>query len=402
MTRVHRRMSETQAAESLRPYLAPGERLEWSDVGGPMAVGPKQRVLEFLNAAGAATLITVLAGIDGVLPGPALPVLFLAVFAVALFAVRFFIRRAGNRPRIYGITDRRVVVLEDGALQSFGSDHLAALEVEAHKDGSHDLFWGRKVLPARAPYRDWLPEGGLRIWILSRQRHERIGFVGLTSPEPAEGLLRDWLRRRYDAAAKAAMPAPDARTVADVESVQAAGGAEWRTVREPSFGFAIDVPAAWLSRVGLLKRTRVLGIRIESPEPEWFDEPGAGWNRLEVKAGFENAILQVDLDPPDPPADLDAVRNDPWSNIVNVKLLDARPDVRLGGLVGFAVVQSLKGAGLGVGRLRIGGSLKADLVQTQFWLRARGRSIHVIHVTPAEATVMRAAMEKVVATVRLE
>jgi len=418
-------MPKTDSAELLRPHLAAGERLEWSDVGGPIAAGPIQRMLGFVFAGGAATILTLLAGVEGALPGLALPVLFLAVFAVVLFASRFFVRRAGSRPRVYGITDQRVLVLEDGALQSFGPAQLAALEVEAQPDGSHDLFWGWKELPGRDRRGDRNREGGLRIRLHARSRLERIGFVGLASPEPAEGLIRSWLRRRYDAAAQAAGPAQAARPAEAARPAKAAGGAaslrassdavmdrapdapqapraDWRTVREPAFGFAIDVPGEWHSRVGLLKRSRVLGIRIESPEPKWFDSPGPGWNRLEVKPGIESAVLQVDLDPPDPPAQLEAVTNDKWSKIANVKLLDTHPDLRIGGLTGFGVTQGLKGAGIGVGGVRIGESLKADLVQTQMWLRGAGRSVHVIFVAPTEATALREAMERVVGTLRLE
>jgi hypothetical protein len=204
-----------------------------------------------------------------------------------------------------------------------------------------------------------------------------------------------------DVAAQATMQASDA-IVDPAPDAPREPGAGWRTIREPAFGVAIDVPNAWQSRVGLLERTRILGIRIESPEPKWFDSPGQGWNRLEVKPGVENAVLQVDLDPPDPPADLDAVIHDTWSKVLNVKLLDTRRDVHVGGLAGFAVVQGLKGAGFRLGRVRIGASLKADLVQTQMWLRGAGRSLHVIHVTPTDATELRAAMEKVAGTLRLE
>jgi len=415
---------QIDAADLLRPHLAPGERLEWSALAGPIAAGGVERLFGFVFAGSLAFIVTVLAGVEELVPGLALPVLFVAVFFLSFLVSKAFARRAGSRPRLYGITDRRVLVHADGALQSYGPGELAALEVDRQPDGSVDLYWGWKE-PVGRDRRARDPDGGVRMRFQVRRRTERIGFVGLASEEPARTLIRDFLQRHYDAAVPAApaasMPpaastapaapmspaatAPTASTASAAPMTPAAStppDAGWHTVREPASGLAIDLPSAWQSRVGLLKRRRVLGVLIESPETKWFDSPGPGWNRLEVNPGVEGAILQVDLDPPGPPADLAAVANDKWSKVANVTLLDTHADLRIGGLAGFGVTQGLKGAGIGAGSMRVGGSIKADLVQTQMWLRGADRSVHVIFVTPSAATALREAMQKVVGTLRLE
>jgi hypothetical protein len=407
------RVPKIDAADLLRPHLAPGERLEWSEVGARIAPGGVERMFGFVFAGSLAFIVTVLAGVEELLPGLALPALFIAVFILSLLVSKAVAGRAGSRLRVYGITDRRVLVLADGALQVPAPGELATLQADRQPDGSVDLFWGWKE-PHNLDRRNRAPDDGSRMKFHVRRRTERIGFIGLASEEPARTLIRDFVQRHYDAAVPAApaasMPpsasrSPAAPTTPAAPMASAASttpDADWHTVREPASGLAIDLPSAWQSRVGLLKRTRVLGVLIESPETKWFDSPGPGWNRLEVNPGVDRAILQVDLDPPSPPADLAAVANDRLSKVANVKLLDTHPDLRIGSLAGFGVTQGLKGAGIGVGSLRVGESIKADLVQTQMWLRGADHSVHVIFVAPSEATALREAMQKVVGTLRLE
>lgn len=418
-------MPKIDAADLLRPHLAPGERLEWSALAGPIAAGGVERRSRFVFAGALAVIVTALAGVEELLPDVALPVLFVAVFFFSLSVSMAIARRARSRPRLYGITDRRVLVHADGALQSYGPGELAELEVDRQPDGSVDLYWGWKE-PVGLDRSNRDPDGGARMKFHVRRRTERIGFVGLASEEPARTLIRDFLQRHYDSAVPAgaaasmspaastapAVPttptaptapmAPIASIASTTPAAPMAPDAGWHAVREPASGLAIDLPSAWQVRVGRLERRRVLGVLIESPETKWFDSPGPGWNRLEVNPGVEGAILQVDLDAPNPPADLAAVANDKWSKVANVTLLDAHPDLRIGSLAGFGVTQGLKGAGIGVGSLRVGGSIKADLVQTQMWLRGADRSVHVIFVTPGAATALREAMQKVVGTLRLE
>jgi len=355
-------------ANVFRPHLGPAERLEWSAIAGPVAATGVQRLFSFVLAGSLALIVTVFVGVEGVLPGLALPVLFIAVFLLSLFASRAFTRRAGSQPRAYGISDRRVLVHVDGTLQSFGPGEISTLEVDRQPDGSVDLFWGWKDPTYLDRGRYGEPEGANPMKFHVRSRTERIGFVGLASEEPARTLISQLVQRHYDAAASAAEPseamaplesASHAAAVAPALSnasiagkpsaAATAPGAGWLTLREPASGLAIDLPGDWETRIGLLKRTRVLGVLIESPETKWFDSPGSGWNRLEAKPAADSAALQVDLDPPNPPADLAAVASDKWSTIANVTLLDTHPDLRIGGLVGFGVTQSLKGAGIGAG-----------------------------------------------------
>ena len=177
---------------------------------------------------------------------------------------------------------------------------------------------------------------------------------------------------------------------------------DWRTLTRPDLGFSIRVPGAWRCRTAHVKLRRFLGIPFEL-EPRWSDTPADGWNRLGVDPGPSSAALVVTLNPDRFPADLAQVLNDPWARALRLRTVDAVPDVRIGGLAGFSVVQNLQGVGpkLTLGPVTVSaGTLDARLLQRQIWLRGPGLSVHVHYVVPTNDTALRETMERVVQTMR--
>ncbi|MFP5467024.1 MAG: hypothetical protein ACLGG8_05780 [Gammaproteobacteria bacterium] len=384
-------MPETDIADPLQPHLMSTERLAWSQAGSPVVARKAERWWGVASAGVLALIVTTLAHAEDWVQGFMLPLLFVAVFLVSLAGSRVLTRATAGQPGHYGITDRRVLVLEASGLRAFEPADIGSFEVERHPDGSVDLYWGMRTGPRLDSRHNQEAQAGASMKFLMQRRADRVGLIGLPALEPAHTLLRDLLQKHHglaEATAVAPVPGPT--------------NDEWQTMREPDTGVAIDVPGAWQARVGVVRRSRVLGVRIESPQPRWFDAPGAGWNRLEVRPGGDEAVLQMDLEPPDPPADLAAASSDKWSALLNVRLLETHPDVHTQGFSGFGVTQGLKGAGMGAGGIRLGESLRSDLVQTQLWLRAGTRSVHLVVVTPAAATALRERMQAVIASLRLE
>lgn len=338
-----------------------------------------------------ALIVTLVASAEAWVQGFMLPVLFGIVFSSSLVLSRALTKGAVRQPRHYGITDRRVLVLEGASMRAFEPADIDSFNIERHPDGSVDLYWGMRTSPRLDSRQNQDAQAGASMKFSMHRRADRIGLIGLPALEPAQTLLRELLQRHQSAVEATA-----------ASSVPTPAGEGWQTLLEPDTGVAIDVPKAWQTRVGIVRRTRVLGVRIESAQPRWFDVPAAGWNRLEVRPGVDEAVLQLDLDPPDLPADLATVSSDKWSTLANVRLLEAHPDLRTQGFAGFGVTQGLKGAGIGAGGIRLGDSVRSDLVQTQQWLRADGRSVHVVVVAPATATALRERMQEVIASLRLE
>lgn len=281
----------------------------------------------------------------------------------------------------YAVTDRRLLICDGDERLAFGPGEVTHVEVRPQSDGTVDLRWAQRSV--RAP-RNHAPGLTLRLRTVSRGEH--IGFLGLAAEEPAHGHIRAWLADHHGRVAASAGPE-----------------AGWRTLREPRSGLAIDLPAEWAFRTGHVASRRLLGIYMESPA-RWGDA-GAPWNALQVEPALETAVLRVNLDPGRMPASLDAVLGDFWARLFRLKVLESLPDLRLGGLAGFGVVHDLQGAGPGatLGPVRISTmAIKANLQQTQWWLRGHGHALHVHHVTPGDAAALRGVIGRVLATLRFE
>jgi hypothetical protein len=281
----------------------------------------------------------------------------------------------------YAITDRRLLILDDDHRLAFGPGEVDRIEVRAQDDGTVDLCWGEHG--RRQPHNDG---PGLTLRLRVPSRGDAIGFLGLAAEEPAHGIVRAWLAGHHGrVAASAGAPAA------------------WRTVREPRSGLAVDLPADWSLRTGRVNSRTLLGIYMESA-PSWGDAAEA-WNTLQVEPGLETMALRLNLDPGRMPASLDAVLGDFWARLFRMKVLAQHADVRLGGMAGFGVVHDLQGAGpsASLGPLRISTmKIRAQLQQTQLWLRGQSHALHVHHVTPHDAADLRAVLERVLATIRFE
>jgi len=383
--------------DPLLPLLDTGETVLWQ--GGPAKprVHASTLVPPLLFGVVFALLATWLAADSG-FDGPVPPLVFVAALTVSTVPALIRIRRSGRQ--VYAITDRRLVVVDGAAHRSFGPGEIVRLDVEPNPDGTVDLFWGEEEQPRRSrPHRT-----GLTLRLRPKSRTDRIGFLGLASAEPVASQLRAWLGGHHDrVAAAVAGPRGSVDAVAAGAGSAAAAADGWHTLREPDSGFAIDLPSNWTHRMGHFKSHRLLGVRIERM-PVWFDSPRAGWNRLEADPGLPSAMLKIDLNSDGMPADLDAVLNSRASRLLNVSVEESHADLRIGGLSGFAVVQGLKGVGpaVSVGPVRVGmGSIQADLIATQIWLRSEGLAVHVHFVVPRDARSLRDVIARAVATMRI-
>jgi hypothetical protein len=423
-------MNSSPSAESvLAAHLQPGELLQWSEQPGPSRAGARE-LKSALVPGVVAGLLAAFISSSAPLPSFFPWLLFVAVAG----GVTWVFYSAQHLPGgvLYGLTDRRLLILQDGKLRAFHPGDVTYLDAEPCSDGTVDLVWGDDS-PAPRDRRlhrsSSSSEGGrVRMQFSIKQRRLKRGFLGLSSAEPAQSLIRELRGQDQRKAAAEALgtlvppadavaPVTDAAVgdgvtagvaagvMAGVAAPTTAGGTQgWRTLREPETGFAMEVPAGWQAQSTRLRRYKVIGLPIELP-PKWSDALAAGWNQLKIEMGLEDAVLQVNLNPPNMPPDVEGVLTDRWAKVLNLAVVESNPDVRIGALQGFSVTHDLQGVGpkIGAGPIKVGmGTMKAELLQTQHWLRGPGHVVHTLFITPTHAHELRSVIAKVLESLRFE
>jgi hypothetical protein len=414
-------MNSSPSVENvLAAHLQPGEVLQWSEQPGPSRAGSRE-LKSALVPGVVAGLLAAFISSSAPLPSLVPWLVFIAVAGGVTWV--FYSAQHLQGGMLYALTDRRVLIIEDGKLRAFQPADVTYLDAEPCSDGTVDLVWGDDS-PAPRDRRLQRPSSSsgsrVRMQFSIKQRRFKRGFLGLSSAEPAQSLIRE-LRGQdqrkaaadalgtlvppADAVAPVTGAAVGAGVAAGVAAPTTAGGTQgWRTLREPETGFAMEVPPGWQAQSTRLKRYKVIGIPIELP-PKWSDALPAGWNQLKIETGVENAVLQVDLNPPSMPADVEGVLSDRWAKALNLTVVESNPAVRIGALQGFSVTHDLRGVGpkVGAGPVKVGmGTMKAELLQTQHWLRGPGHAVHTLVITPTHAHELRSVIAKVLESLRFE
>lgn len=386
-------MPSEDAFRLLQAQIGSDERLEWSEQPGPIAPGKSEQQFALGIAGLSALITTTLIGVEGVAAGLGLLLPFALAFLVVWAGLTLFGRHSGRRPRAYGIADKRLIIVDADEILEFGPGDISQITVDQHKDGTFDVYWG-----ARGLYRGERSRqgGGAKTRPQIQSRTNRLGFIGLNTLEPAQSLLQDWLRHHAVGASTLGYDGADSSPAAHTDT---ASNADSRILTETQTGFQIALPANWQVRVGRVKRGRFLGLRFESPEPDWMDESAIGWNRIEVNTGLANAILRLDLDPDGVPASLEAARSAVVSKLVQMEIVDTRQDVRVNDLCGFGLSHRISGARIDD---KASQSIKVDLIQTQLWLSGSSHVVHILFSIPPHADAVREAVECAIATIQFK
>lgn len=401
-------MTNSDASASVQTHLHPDEKLLWAGTPAP----PRKSIVHVLQrlffAAVAGIAVSWLLEAESPLEPP-LPL----VLGAATFLFAFWQLGSGSRAAAgihYAITDQRLLVAQGKRLRAFTPGQVSRLDVEPHSDGTFDLVWGEIPLDQRRTSRRNSNPSGLT-FRFQDSRSYKLGFLGLASREPAESLVREWLRLHRERVAAAVPLEPASTSTAPITTasgsipVPAPRTREgWKTVRERETGFALDLPSGWSFKVGRLKSHKFLGIRVDTPT-RWFDGEAPGWNQLEADTGLENAPFQVNLNPLTMPESLEEVVNSTAVRLLNLKLIRSNADVQINGLTGFSAVHDMQNVGLNanLGPVKVGtGTMKVQVQQTQYWLRTNGQAVHVLFSCPTDAPALQEALERVVQSLRLE
>ena len=385
-------IEDSEIQPRLARSLQPGEVVLWQ--GAPLPgtfVSPSSTIWALIAAGGGLAL---LAGLLDDLLGMSLdgqPRLVAGLALVAIGAVAFVAPRLSERtPRVYAITDRRLVVVKGDTV--YRSVHPA--DIYGFRTRRNIVYW-RPLVPQETG-RNSSPE----------KRYP--GFHGLEDPEEMLATLESWregFSRRAEESA-AAFLADDTRSApaagdAPVRMGDASTGGA-RSVRHPGTGLTVDIPAGWQATIrqdhdGPLQ---IFGItllkRVIRPGQQRPLESGGDWNLMIARGGPDAGIAMQIVQTPIPQT-YDQVMNDPWARTFNLKLLKSDPDVAIGPFRGFSVARQMpEGA-----NLQMFDKIAAPVAVRQIWLGRDGMHVHFMGMARLDQHDVQRAVDAAVMTLRV-
>jgi hypothetical protein len=127
-------MNSSPSAESvLAAHLQPGELLQWSEQPGPSRAGPRELKAALVPGIVAGLLAAFISS------SAPLPSFFpWLVFVAVAGGVTWVFYSAQHLPggALYALTDRRLLILEDGKLRAFRPAEVTYLDAEPCSDGT--------------------------------------------------------------------------------------------------------------------------------------------------------------------------------------------------------------------------------------------------------------------------
>lgn len=177
---------DMHVSQRLQSELSAGEKLLWSGRPDGWLLVRQSCAYQLVFAlVWTGAVATMLASALGVFPGifvmsfgaEIVPVLFLGLmFALGAAMVFRQVRKAvAAFGTVYGLTDRRAIIVRPGSVSSYHADDLSNLNRSGH-DGRGSVFFR----PGH-----WVGAGGKSSWVPGE------GFVGIDDPRQVERLIRE-------------------------------------------------------------------------------------------------------------------------------------------------------------------------------------------------------------------
>jgi hypothetical protein len=385
---------ESQIAD----VLEPGERLLWSGAPDQRAMvrgstASNQLVaglaIPAVAAAAAAVLRDTLVAAWAQAPLAVLiPSSFIAFFAgLSLLRWRRFRRYAASLA--YGLTDRRLLILRNGAVDretSPGEVKHVERQDRRRAPGFSDLIWERLPPPSSSS------GGAVRNLDPVRRERLEVGLKALANGEEVLERIRAWRRGHEENAAE------QARSF--VESAGSSGGtatAAGRTVRHPALGFRLGIPDGW--SVQVRRRRLAFGqTGIEKRQPWSRLEEATDWNVLRV-ANALDATVEVQVHEIEPQTTHDDVVGSRAARLLAIEPVASERHVEINGIPGFSVTRRLgpeTGGPLGANRSSVA------WLQREWVLHDGRRQLYVTATWPESSPGQGTVCEAVVSTLRAD
>lgn len=251
----------------------------------------------------------------------------------AVFGFFVVMRLVGMDPRsrlrrhfskhAYGLTDRRVIVIEGKTVTTFAGDELDQPRVVERANGYDDVIFGTRRTGT---------SNGRTTDPIQRERRT-IGFKAVPNAGEMKARLDGWIVGEIRESAEAVTDFIEAQ--ADGASVGFAASAATATVRHPDSGMIVEYPEEWSLKVR--KKKKPFGKTFLDME-KW-KEPGElhDWTALRLEGPMGCAVDAEVFETPQL-ADYDSMANSRLASLAG-ELIDGDPMYEQNGLRGFTVAR---------------------------------------------------------------
>lgn len=224
----------------------------------------------------------------------------------------------------YGLTDRRVIVIEGKDVTTFAGDQLDQPRVVARASGYDDVIFGSRRTSSGS-------DGRTRDPIQLERR--TIGFKAIPNAEEMKTRLIEWIEGEIR---------ESAQEVADFVEAQSEGGdtgfasmAGTATLRQPDSGMTIDYPDEW--SVQVRKKKKPFGKTFLDREKWGSPSEILDWNYVQIEGpsgcGVDAEVFETPM-----LADFDTMANGKLAALAG-ELIDSDPMVEQNGMRGFTVAR---------------------------------------------------------------
>jgi hypothetical protein len=397
--------TDPQLKQQITAHLQPGESILW--LGKPSAwstVSPLQAGLAwFLAIAGASLYLGLWAHLPFALleqfptlialaNRPQMPTVILLGGGLLLGAIAWH-RRSSTWA--YAVTDKRLlVVFGNKILREKNPRQLKYVRVNERSGDKGDVYWEKRSKRESRAYDD---DGNS---VSQGPDGRYVGFKGQTNARQLCAQILAWQERSLEAeldvsvsSAREYLASVEGAKAGQPTSFAAAGS---QSIRNVEYGFAVDVPAGWNTRVS----QRKYGV-IPFVKSSYRDGPFApyadnlGWNLL-ITEGTGESWLEIACTAGALTTDWDSASSNTLGEFFGQEVVAQNPDLTVGTFTGFSIAR------LTPPEVKIPnyGITKTPTHLQMCWLSDGELSLQIRSIVPADSPTLQQVVAAIILSLR--
>lgn len=280
----------------------------------------------------------------------------------------------------YAITDRRLLILEgDRISDSYTPERVSTPVLKQRQAGRADVIFGR---------RSSTTEG--RRSVVNRERDE-VGFKALSNAREVEAMIGKWLEDSLSKAEK------EMSVEIETPSTQADSSSGRRRIENRKAGLALEVPAAWTTRVRNKKKP--VGSFFFDREDWQSPEAAGNWNAVCIE-GPAKCKVELEIFETAPTLTFESLNASKMADALAGEVVDSDPDIEINGIRGFSVTRRRE---LAVDPETNAAGLAAIVAPERRTVLHDGRrQIYILSSWPEDSPQLERAVDAVVKSIELD